>query len=527
MRKSLTCIALSLLTVLIWRMPNQPQASGIAMPAGKLNSLSYAPYRAWQSPHSKAFPACSGIAADLRLIAGHADGIRTYSSVTGDCDLAALAGQSGLKLWLGIWLSANPADNAREMAAGIAEANAYPDTVTRVIVGNEVLLRRDLSVSDLTADIDYVRARVRQPVAYADVPDFWRKFPQVADHVSIVMIHFLPYWENHPLGVDAAIRHIATVTDQFKALFPAKTVSIGEAGWPSRGRWREAAAPSRVNEAIFLRRFVAAADQEHVDYNIIEAFDQPWKYEDEGVAGANWGIWNAHRLQKFALEGGVVEHPDWPWYALLGIVFSMILWGSVWFRACRLAVPAFMLGNGLALACAGTLPMLYDNWLILDALINLPLQAVFAFRIIARADAIAAGRALPAHVPAQASLAALRRGRLMFDYDTLWTLFLAGAAIFQILLVFDGRYRDAPMAVFIVPVLAALIRLWTRDWPLPVEWEDRLAANVLAAGALASTIVEGPANLAFLAWNIAAIVLALPVLAVQFRSRPGRGTPGV
>ena len=103
-------------------------------------------------------------------------------------------------MWLGIWLSSNKQDNAREMAAGIAEANLHPDSITRVVVGNEVLLRRDLSVGDLIADIDYVRARVKQPVAYADVTDFWEQFPEVAPHVDIVMIHFLPLLGGQAVG---------------------------------------------------------------------------------------------------------------------------------------------------------------------------------------------------------------------------------------------------------------------------------------------------------------------------------------
>jgi exo-beta-1,3-glucanase (GH17 family) len=470
---------------------------------------------------SKSYPTGAEVAADLKLIAQQSNGIRTYSSIEGNYDIGTLAKQAGLKVWLGIWLSANPADNAKEMAAGIAQANAHPDTITRVVVGNEVLLRRDLSVDDLTADIDFVRARVKQPVAYADVTDFWKKFPQVGTHVDIVMIHFLPYWENKPLDVDAAIANIKTTTDQFKTLFPGKTISIGETGWPSRGRWRKAAAPSRVSEAVFLREFVTLADQEHVDYNLIEAFDQPWKYEDEGVAGANWGIWNAHRIQKFPLNGGVIEHPDWPWYALLGIAFSTLLFASTGFRNIRLAVPSFVLGNGFAIACAGTLPMLYDHWLILDAAVNLPLQAIFAFRIINRADAIFAGRSLPPHISAATTFAALRRGRLLLNYDSLWTIFLTGAAIFQVMLVFDPRYRDAPMPVFIIPVIAAIFRFWTKDKPLPFAWEDLLAANVLAAAALISVVMEGPANLDFVTWNIAALILAAPILMVQDGKKPG------
>jgi exo-beta-1,3-glucanase (GH17 family) len=520
MKKGLIgCALLSILGFFLWATPNQPQAGDVTMPGAKFNSLSYAPYQAWQSPLSKSYPTGAEVAADLALIAQHANGIRTYSSIQGNYDIGALAKQAGLKVWLGIWLSSNPADNAKEMAAGIAEANAHPDTITRVVVGNEVLLRRDLSVDDLIADIDYVHARVKQPVAYADVTDFWLKFPQVAPHVDIVMIHFLPYWEDKPLNVDAAIANIKTTTDQFKTLFPGKIISIGETGWPSRGRWRKDAAPSRVNEAVFLREFVTLADQEHVDYNLIEAFDQPWKYQDEGVAGANWGIWNAHRVQKFPLNGGVVEHPDWPWYAAIGAIFGCILFASTGFSNSRLAVPSFMLGNAFAIACAGTLPMLYDKWLLLDAVVNLPLQAIFAVLIIRRADSIFAGKPLPPYTSAAATLAALRRGKLLLNYDSLWFIFLISAAIFQMLLVFDARYRDAPMPVFIIPVIAAIFRFWTKDKPHSLGWEDILAANVLAVGALASAIIEGPNNLDFITWTVAALILAAPVLMVQDKQK--------
>jgi len=524
MKKGLiACAVLSLLGYFMWGLPNQKQAADVTMPAGKFNSLSYAPYQAWQSPNDKGdLPNAVQVTKDLALVATQADGIRTYSAIEGDFDIGALAKAAGLKVWLGIWLSGNKADNAKEMAAGIAEANKYPDVITRVVVGNEVLLRRDLSVDDLIADIDHVRGQVKQPVAYADVTDFWRQFPQVAPHVDVVMIHFLPYWEDKPLNVDAAIADIRTTTNEFKTLFPGKVISIGETGWPSRGRWRADAAPSRVNEAVFLREFVTLARQEGVDYNLIEAFDQPWKYADEGVAGANWGIWNADRVQKFPLNGGVTERPDWPFYAILGALCGSLLFAATGFRNIRLAVPAFALGNGFAIACMGTLPMLYDHWLVFDALVNLPLQAVFAVLVIRRADAMLAGEALPPVTSGAMVLAALRRARMIWTYDALAFLFVAGAAVFQMLLVFDARYRDAPMPVFIVPVVAAVLRFWTKDKPRVLGWEEILAANVLAIGAVASAIIEGSANLDFIAWSAAALVMAAPVVLVQDKQAKAR-----
>lgn len=528
-KKLLACLLASLLTVFLWWVPNRPQAGHVGMPDGKFNSLSYAPYQAWQSPMDKNFPTPSEIARDLALVKGLSDGIRTYSALEGTLpqtlarikagtDIVGLAKKAGLKVWLGIWLSSNPADNAKEIEAGIAEAHAYPNTVTRVVVGNEVLLRRDLSVEDLIKDIDYVHARVNQPVAYADVTDFWLQFPQVAPHVQIVMVHILPYWENQPLSVNESLAQIGSVIETFKRKFPGKEISVGETGWPSRGRWRGPAAPSLVNEAVFLRRFVALADKENVNYNIIEAFDQNWKYEDEGVAGANWGLWNAARVQKFPLRGPVVEHPSWPWYAGLAVLAGWLLFGGVRFRGLRLVVPAFALGNGLAYAFMGTLPFLYDGWLWLDAAVNLPLQLLLAVMALRRADMFLSGRAPAQRLSGAVILMRLRRGRFSFNPESIWFLFLVSAAVFEALLVFDGRYRQAPMPVFIVAVMASVLRLWTKDFPV-FGWEERGAGLALVALALVDMVMEGPQNLEFIVWNLAAMILALPALMWRGQSR--------
>jgi hypothetical protein len=180
-----------------------------------------------------------------------------------------------------------------------------------------------------------------------------------------------------------------------------------------------------------------------------------------------------------------------------------------------MAVPCFAVGNGFAIACIGTLPMLYDNWLVLDAVVNLVLQAVFAVLVVKRADELLAGEKLGPRVTGAETLAALRRGRVLFNYDSLWFLFLASAAVFQMMLVFDGRYRDAPMAVFIVPVIAAVFRFWTKDRLANLRWEEILAGYLLALGALADAILEGPDNLDFVTWNVAALVMAAPVLFAQ------------
>jgi hypothetical protein len=182
----------------------------------------------------------------------------------------------------------------------------------------------------------------------------------------------------------------------------------------------------------------------------------------------------------------------------------------VGFRNLRLAVPSFALGNGFAIACIGTLPFLYDKWQALDALVNLPLQAIFAVLVIQRADAKLSGILLPPPMTGAETFAQLRRFRLPLNYHALWFIFLVSACVFEALLVFDGRYQDAPMPVFIVPVIAAVLRFYTKDKPRQMGWEELAASFGLAILALADAMIEGSSNLDFVIWSIAAMVMAAP-----------------
>ncbi len=538
LRLSLLVALLCLLIVVAWWWPNRPAGGDVAMPAGKLHSVSFAPYRAWQSPLTKDFPTAAEALADLRVLKGHVDAVRTYSAIEGNYDLAALAKKVGLKVWQGIWLGPDAKKNAKEIARGIAIANRYPHTVTRVIVGNEVLLRRDMPPSTLIADIEQVKRAVHQPVTYADVWEFWEQFPQVARHVDFVTIHILPYWENHPVPIGRAIAHVRKIYDRIRTLIPDKPIVIGEAGWPSRGRWRDGAAPSRVNEAVFIRRFVSFADRHHIPYNLIEAFDQDWKYQLEGTVGANWGLWTAGRRPKFPLHGPVIENPDWPEDAAIGIAAGLLLLFDVLrlrrpdpSAAAPLAVLATALGAALSFAWAGTVPLIYDKALLLCAVANLGGQALLAALLMDRAALILAGAARPRPRCGRDATETVRdflclrfpRARRVawrqWLLDDLSFLFLWTAAVMQALLVFDPRYRDFPLPVFAVPLAGVAGRAALGDLPAAGGGREELAAGLtLALGAAASAAIEGPLNHQALIWNAAALALAAPAL-LRFRAR--------
>ena len=294
---------------------NQPQDAGTDVPSGKLRSLSFAPFREGYSPLEKKYPPVEHLEEDLRLLADKTQTIRTYSSLAGMQPTPELARRYGLKMLQGAWISDTARDNRLEVDALIQSANANPDVVKRVIVGNEVLLRGELDVDKLISYIREVKKAVKQPVSYADVWSMYMKHPQLIAEVDFITIHILPYWEDEPIAVENATEHLEKIVKQVdeeaQKIAPGKAILIGESGWPSVGRQRGMAAPGVVNAASYIRGLIQVAEHHGFDYNIVEAFNQPWKSHLEGVVGANWGLLSADRHPVFSLTGRVYENPNW------------------------------------------------------------------------------------------------------------------------------------------------------------------------------------------------------------------------
>lgn len=314
----LAFVVVTALNWLWWSLPNRPVEIA-AWKAGPLQSVSFAPYRIGQSPLTQTFPTEAQIEADLKLMQGKVRAVRTYTSLEGMEAVPRLAGKYGLKVWHGAWLNSSPKENLEQLSALIEHANRHPGSVDRVIVGNEVLLRKDLTAAQLVEYIRQVKRSVKQPVTYADVWEFWLRNPQIAAEVDIVTIHILPYWEDEPIGLDRRLpdgtlaieAHIRDIYRKVQARFPGKPIAIGETGWPSSGRMRADALPGRVEQARYFSVFKNLAEKEGFEYNVIEAFDQWWKSRQEGTVGAEWGLFDANRAEKFRVGEPVVAEPQW------------------------------------------------------------------------------------------------------------------------------------------------------------------------------------------------------------------------
>src|ERR1700681_3481670 len=282
-------------------------------PNAKLLCVSYAPFRDAQTPLLlTTHIAPEQIAQDLAQLAKISDCVRTYSIENGLDQVPALAAKVGLKVIQGVWLGSNRLKNLAQISTVVRLTKEFPGVITSVVVGNEVLLRGEMTSTDLAATIRSVKAQVAVPVTYADVWEFWLRYREIYEAVDFVTIHILPYWEDFPIRAKYAAAHVDAIRRRMAVAFPAKEILIGETGWPSNGRMRDAALPSRANQARVVSEILGLAKQENFRVNLIEGHEQPWKRELEGTVGGYWGLLDSiQRTLKSPPGEAISNFPFW------------------------------------------------------------------------------------------------------------------------------------------------------------------------------------------------------------------------
>ena len=78
--------------------------------SGKVAGLAYNAFQRWDNPFDREYPTAEQVDADLALLSGITDRIRTYSSSELP-ELPALAAKHGLRLTAGVWLSGTGPDS--------------------------------------------------------------------------------------------------------------------------------------------------------------------------------------------------------------------------------------------------------------------------------------------------------------------------------------------------------------------------------------------------------------------------------
>ncbi len=359
--------------------------------------VTFDPTKKDENPRTKTTNSEKDIEDDLALLEGKFHAVRTYSVLKGLHKVPELVGKHNLNVTLGAWISGDLEKNRQEIETLIQLSNQENNKIVRLMVGNEVLLRSEITREELKASskkLDYntiakllnfskeelkqvsddktfpiprspaavlwdeklknpdltkelliryireVKKRTWRPVSTSETWHRWLANVEVAKEVDYIGVHILPYWEG--IAVDDAVDYVFDRYHHLQLAFPDKPIIITEVGWPSDGQPKKQAVASKFNQAKFLREFLNRAAKDKLSYYVIEAFDQPWKRTDEGSAGSYWGIFNADRQEKFPMNGDVVVLPAWKHWAMGAAAFSVALMTLFLFTRKTMKLPGIL-----------------------------------------------------------------------------------------------------------------------------------------------------------------------------------------
>lgn len=286
-----------------------------ALPAefGSVHAVAYGPHRDGQRPGGPD-PSAAEIREDLALMLPHWRLLRVYGARgPGETLLEAIRADGlDMRVMLGAWIAPDdPAGNRAEVETAIRLANAYPDIVAAVSVGNETQVDWSWHKSPLTPLIEHVRrvhAAIAQPVTVADDYNYWNKpeSHELAAELDFITMHAHPLWNGQQL--EEALPWLREQLAIVQALHPERPVVIGETGWATRvhdeGEQAELI-KGRAGEAEqkeYHEALRAWAEAERLTVFEFEAFDENWKggpHPDE--VEKHWGLFRADRTPKAAL----------------------------------------------------------------------------------------------------------------------------------------------------------------------------------------------------------------------------------
>ncbi|KAK0621099.1 putative glucan endo-1 [Lasiodiplodia hormozganensis] len=242
-------------------------------------------------------PSQNNVTRDVAVLSQLTPAIRLYGTDCNQTEMVLHAidrlGLTDTKVWLGVWLGNNDTTNDRQIAQFWQILDKHKaDPFAGVIVGNEVLYRKDLSSTELAKILGDVKKNLTDhnwdlPLATSDLGDNWTS--DLAEEVDVVMANIHPFfagveaseaaswtwsfWQNHDVAVTKNLQ--------------GKTHVISETGWPSGGgndcgestctsdTQGSVAGVDEMN--IFLDDWVCSALKNGTEYFWFELFDEPWK----------------------------------------------------------------------------------------------------------------------------------------------------------------------------------------------------------------------------------------------------------
>ncbi|MCB0263745.1 MAG: glycosyl hydrolase [Calditrichaeota bacterium] len=259
-----------------------------------IHGISFSVYLNDQKPGS--LISAEQIADRMQIVKPYVKWIRSFSCTDGNEQIPKIAKENGIKTLVGAWLGDDQEKNEKEIEGVIKVAKAgYADIVA---VGNEVLLRGDLTEDEIINFINRVKQEIPGiPVGYVDAYYEFAVHPRVSDACDVILANCYPFWEGFPL--EHSLAYLKNMYQVAMNAGKGKKVIITETGWPNLGSPERAAVPSYENAIRYFINAYTWADEADVEIFYFSSFDELWKVGAEGDVGAYWGLWDINGNLKY------------------------------------------------------------------------------------------------------------------------------------------------------------------------------------------------------------------------------------
>jgi glucan 1,3-beta-glucosidase len=259
-----------------------------------MHGLGFSPYTEGQNPGDIITE--EQIRRRMEIIQPYTKWVRSFSCTEGNELIPKIAKEYGIKTLVGAWLGKDDKINQQEIENLIKiSREGYVDIAA---VGNEVMLRGDLTEDELIAFINRVKLAIPGiPVGYVDAYFEFDVKPRITEACDVVLANCYPYWEG--CHIDYSLLYMKEMYNRAIRAAKGKPVIISETGWPSQGTNFGAAIPSDEN---FIKYFINTqkwSAEDNIEIFYFSSFDESWKVGAEGDVGAYWGLWDKDEKLKY------------------------------------------------------------------------------------------------------------------------------------------------------------------------------------------------------------------------------------
>ena len=260
-----------------------------------IHGISFSVYLDHQVPGSQI--SAEQISERMEVVKPYVKWVRSFSCTDGNEHIPRVAHENGIKTLVGAWLGTDEEKNEREVENVIKVARDGHANI--VAVGNEVLLRGDLSEDQIIDFIARVKREIPEgiPVGYVDAYYEFALHPRISDACDVILANCYPFWEGYPL--EHSLAYLKSMYYTALNAGKGKKVIVSETGWPNLGSPEGEAVPSYENALRYFINTYTWAEQDDIEVFYFSSFDEMWKVEAEGDVGAYWGLWDQHGNLKF------------------------------------------------------------------------------------------------------------------------------------------------------------------------------------------------------------------------------------